>query len=217
MADLHSKISISCSFSENLTKPYVSAPRGLAPPPRGNPGSTTGCCVNIHIKGTYEWLNVEKSKIILWKTSNGTLIAIAKLIGLVDLQNFRFYSTTRRWNRHFQNWLIWNLLRPSWNLTQLTVCLWPLNTLVQSPNSVTQARPVWSELPVYMILLITWNKNKAMKRGKKISMSEGGEGSRKLGFDFLITLFLHLHHWMEDIISNNRKTGMNVVTLVNRF
>ena len=32
--------SISCSFSENLTKSYVGVPpRGLAPPPTGNPGS----------------------------------------------------------------------------------------------------------------------------------------------------------------------------------
>ena len=38
---LQSKIfSISCSFLENLTKSYVGAPpRGLAPPPTGNPGS----------------------------------------------------------------------------------------------------------------------------------------------------------------------------------
>ena len=38
---LRSKIfSISCSFSENLTKSYVGTPpRGLAPPPTGNPGS----------------------------------------------------------------------------------------------------------------------------------------------------------------------------------
>lgn len=42
---------------------------------------------------------------------------------------------------------------PSLTFTTLTVCLWPLNTLVQSPNSVTHARAVWSELPVYMILL----------------------------------------------------------------
>ena len=31
--------SISCSFSENLTKSYVAPPRGLAPSPTGNPGS----------------------------------------------------------------------------------------------------------------------------------------------------------------------------------
>ena len=54
MADLHSKIldapprskflSISCSFWEILAKSYVGAPLPtgeLAPPPRGNPGSTT--------------------------------------------------------------------------------------------------------------------------------------------------------------------------------
>ena len=53
VADQHSKIldaspgvqilSISCSFWENLAKLYVGAPRGLAPPPRGNPGSTRLC------------------------------------------------------------------------------------------------------------------------------------------------------------------------------
>ena len=35
-------LSISCSFWEILAKSYVGAPGGLAPPPRGNPGSTTG-------------------------------------------------------------------------------------------------------------------------------------------------------------------------------
>ena len=30
--------SILCSFSEILAKSYVGAPRGLAPPPAGNPG-----------------------------------------------------------------------------------------------------------------------------------------------------------------------------------
>ena len=41
MRPLRPKIfSISCSFSENLTKLYVGAPpRGLVPPPTGNPGS----------------------------------------------------------------------------------------------------------------------------------------------------------------------------------
>ena len=35
--------SISCSFSEILTKSYVGAPlRGSAPPPTGNPGSAPG-------------------------------------------------------------------------------------------------------------------------------------------------------------------------------
>ena len=33
--------SISCSFSENLAKFYVGIPGGLAPLPRGNPGSAT--------------------------------------------------------------------------------------------------------------------------------------------------------------------------------
>ena len=42
-APLRPKIfSISCSFSENLAKSYVSAPAGLAPPPTGNPGSAPG-------------------------------------------------------------------------------------------------------------------------------------------------------------------------------
>ena len=36
-------LSISCSFWENLVKSYVGTPpRGLVPPPRGNPGSATG-------------------------------------------------------------------------------------------------------------------------------------------------------------------------------
>ena len=35
--------SISCSFSQNLAKLYVGTPpRGLAPPPTGNPGSAPG-------------------------------------------------------------------------------------------------------------------------------------------------------------------------------
>ena len=34
-------LSISSSFGENLAKLYVGAPIGLAPPPWGNPGSTT--------------------------------------------------------------------------------------------------------------------------------------------------------------------------------
>ena len=59
VVDLHSKIldaraplgvqilSISCSFWGNLAKSYVGAPPGeLAPPPQGNPGSTTVC---IHL------------------------------------------------------------------------------------------------------------------------------------------------------------------------
>lgn len=48
--------------------------------------------------------------------------------------------------------------RPSFTLMTLTVCLWPLNTLVQSPNSVTHARAVWSELPVYIILFTICKK-----------------------------------------------------------
>ena len=34
-------LSILCSFWENLAKLHVGTPRGLAPPPRGNPGSAT--------------------------------------------------------------------------------------------------------------------------------------------------------------------------------
>ena len=42
--------SISCSFSENLTKSYVGAPpRGSAPPPTGNPGSAPELCVEYII------------------------------------------------------------------------------------------------------------------------------------------------------------------------
>ena len=52
-APLRPKIfSISCSFSENLTKSYVGAPpRGSAPPPTGNPGSAPGVVLvksNLH-------------------------------------------------------------------------------------------------------------------------------------------------------------------------
>ena len=38
--------SISCSFWENIAKSYVDAPGGLAPPPRGNPGSATELSIN---------------------------------------------------------------------------------------------------------------------------------------------------------------------------
>ena len=45
-------LSISCSFRENLAKSYVGAPDGgLAPPPRGNPGSATGGCFGSNPTG----------------------------------------------------------------------------------------------------------------------------------------------------------------------
>ena len=45
--------SISCSFSENLTKSYVGTPRGWAPPPTGNPGSAPA----DHFTTLWDYLN----------------------------------------------------------------------------------------------------------------------------------------------------------------
>ena len=52
-------LSISCSFCENSAESYVGAPfpRGLAPPPRGNPGSVTESGLKSNKETT--WLYAE--------------------------------------------------------------------------------------------------------------------------------------------------------------
>ena len=49
---------ISCSFWENLANLYVGTPRGLAPPPTGNPGSAPG---NADVEVTSRVVNVTLS------------------------------------------------------------------------------------------------------------------------------------------------------------
>ena len=59
VADLHSKIldappsklfQFHAGFGKNLAKSYVGALGGLAPPPRGNPGSATGNDINLEMR-----------------------------------------------------------------------------------------------------------------------------------------------------------------------
>ena len=70
-------LSISCSFWGNLAKSYVEIPGGLAPPPRGNPGSAT---VKPSVLAPQKTAKITKLKLLKFRSLNFIIFTVVSYL-----------------------------------------------------------------------------------------------------------------------------------------